>query len=70
VNAEVERLLGSYVSPQTDARAEEEMVRIIRSGMKTDQPLPEMLPPVHSAAVQAEQGARRGRRNPARARKA
>jgi trimethylamine--corrinoid protein Co-methyltransferase len=62
VNAEVERLLSAYVSPQTDARAEEEMIRIIRSGLQTDQPLPEVLPPVQSTGVQSEQVARRGRR--------
>jgi trimethylamine--corrinoid protein Co-methyltransferase len=63
VHDEVERLLATYVSPETSEQAEAGMVRIIRSGMNTDQPLPEVLPPVRSSGVQQEQAVRRGRRN-------
>ncbi len=65
VNAEVERLLASYVSPQTDPRLDAEMIRIIRAGLETHQPLPEVLPPVIQAAPgdQHDGGVRRGRRS-------
>ncbi|MBL8045474.1 MAG: trimethylamine methyltransferase family protein [Anaerolineales bacterium] len=46
--AEVEQRLASYVSPETDARAEAEMLRLIRSGLSTDTPLPTILPPAHA----------------------
>ena len=46
VKEEVERLLGDYVSPPTDPRLDAEMLRLIRSGMTSDSPLPEILPPV------------------------
>src|SRR5262249_22550957 len=39
--AEVERLLASYVSPPTDPSIDAELLRIIKAGLATDQPLPE-----------------------------
>jgi len=64
VKAEVERLLRAYASPPTDPLIDAEMIRLIRSGLTTDQPLPETLPPVAppSAGAQSERGARRARR--------
>lgn len=46
LKAEVDRRLEAYASPETDARLEAELVRIIRSGMTQGGPLPEILPPV------------------------
>jgi trimethylamine---corrinoid protein Co-methyltransferase len=64
VKSEVERHLGAYVSPPTDAHAEAEMVRLIKQGMTTGQALPEILPPVESRgdAVSSEREGRRSRR--------
>jgi trimethylamine---corrinoid protein Co-methyltransferase len=67
VKAEVERLLAAYVSPATDPRIDAEMLRLIREGLTTDQPLPETLPPVTESAARAaaregRRGGRRGRR--------
>jgi trimethylamine--corrinoid protein Co-methyltransferase len=64
VKAEVERRLATYASPPIDARAEAEMLRLIRQGMVSGQTLPEVLPPVESAAAAAsqERGGRRSRR--------
>jgi hypothetical protein len=60
VKSEVERLLGAYVSPQTDPLVDAELIRMIRAGLTTDEPLPEILPPVLQPAVAA--GAVRERR--------
>lgn len=62
VKAEVERLLGAYVSPSTDPRIDAEMLRLMKAGLTTDAPLPETLPPVEvSAAGAADARERRGR---------
>lgn len=65
MRSEVDRLLSEYVSPDVDPAADQEMIRLIRSGLKTDPPLPETLPPVltSSARPQAARAARRSRRN-------
>jgi trimethylamine--corrinoid protein Co-methyltransferase len=67
VKAEVERLLGAYSSPPTDARVDAELIALIKAGLTTEQPLPEILPPVERARSEAgrEAGreARRGRRS-------
>jgi trimethylamine---corrinoid protein Co-methyltransferase len=60
VRQEVERLLGAYVSPPLDPRIEAQMLRIIKSGITRDEPLPETLPRVERASVQPEE--RRERR--------
>ena len=67
VKAEVERLLGNYGSPATDPLLDAEMIRMIRAGLTTDQPLPETLPPVaRSGAGTGAVRERRGRgRRPA-----
>ncbi|MBI3763665.1 MAG: trimethylamine methyltransferase family protein [Chloroflexi bacterium] len=63
VKEEVERRLNSYSSPQTDPHVEAELVRIIKSGLTTDAPLPEVLPPVYrEAAAEDNREARRARR--------
>jgi len=46
VKAEVERRLAAYASPQTDPLIEAELIRMIKAGLNSDQPLPETLPPV------------------------
>jgi trimethylamine--corrinoid protein Co-methyltransferase len=53
VKGEVERLLATYASPQTDPLLEAELLRIIKTGLTTDQPLPEVLPPVLQPAARA-----------------
>jgi trimethylamine--corrinoid protein Co-methyltransferase len=63
VKAEVERLLGAYVSPPLDARIDAELIALIKAGLTTDQPLPEILPPVERPSGQTGREARRGRRN-------
>jgi len=67
VKAEVERLLGNYGSPATDPLLDAEMIRMIKAGLTTDQPLPETLPPVaRSGAGTGAVRERRGRgRRPA-----
>ena len=67
VKAEVERLLGNYGSPATDPLIDSEMIRMIKAGLTTDQPLPETLPPVaRSGAGTGAVRERRGRgRRPA-----
>src|SRR6516164_5937811 len=67
VKAEVERLLGNYGSPATDPLIDTEMIRMIKAGLTTDQPLPETLPPVaRSGAGTGAVRERRGRgRRPA-----
>ena len=60
VKAEVERLLAAYGSPATDPLIDAEMIRIIKAGLTTDQPLPETLPAV--TAPSAPAGAVRERR--------
>ena len=46
VKAEVEKRLAAYAPVETDPRAEAEMRRIIREGMESDAPLPEVPAPV------------------------
>ncbi|MBV8145856.1 MAG: hypothetical protein JO184_12685, partial [Gammaproteobacteria bacterium] len=63
--AEVERLLAVYGSPTTDPLIDAEMIRMIKAGLTTDQPLPETLPAVAQpsgagAALRERRG--RGRR--------
>jgi hypothetical protein len=53
VKGEVERLLATYASPQTDPLLDAELIRMIKAGLTTDQPLPEVLPPVLQPAVRA-----------------
>jgi len=67
VKTEVERRLAAYVSPPIDAQAEAEMIRLIRQGTTSGQPLPELLPPVESAGEGRTQqrAGRRSRRPPA-----
>ena len=65
VKGEVERLLATYASPQTDPLLDAELIRMIKAGLTTDQPLPEVLPPVlepslKSSGVRERRG--RGRR--------
>jgi len=64
VRAEVERQLGAYVSPPTDARIVAEMVGLIRQGMTSGQAVPEVLPPVESRSdiASPEREGRRSRR--------
>lgn len=64
VKAEVERHLAAYVSPATDPRAIAEMVQLIRQGMTSSEPLPEVLSPVepHAQAPPSEHPGRRSRR--------
>jgi trimethylamine---corrinoid protein Co-methyltransferase len=59
VSQEVERLLESYVSPPLDPRADAEMIRIMKSGMPREQPLPETLPRVERSSVAGGIRARR-----------
>jgi trimethylamine--corrinoid protein Co-methyltransferase len=61
---EVEQRLAAYSSPDTDPRMEAELLRHIKSGLTTDAPLPEVLPPVHHEAVIRDNSreARRARR--------
>ncbi len=68
VKAEVERLLSAYTSPPIDPLIDAEMIRLIRAGMVTDEPLPQTLPPVlrSSATAPAERHGRRSRRRAAR----
>src|SRR5215469_8871135 len=60
VKGEVERLLATYASPPTDPVIDAELIRMIKAGLTTDQPLPEVLPPVLEPRVKA--GAVRERR--------
>jgi hypothetical protein len=60
VKGEVERLLATYASPPTDPLLDAELIRMIKAGLTTDEPLPEILPPVTQPAVAA--GAARERR--------
>ena len=63
---EVERLLRAYVSPQTDPLIDAELIRMIKAGLTTDEPLPELLPPVMRPAAAGPVRERRGRgRRPA-----
>jgi trimethylamine--corrinoid protein Co-methyltransferase len=59
--AEVERLLRGYASPSTDPLVETEMIRLIRGGLTSDQPLPQTLAPVARTGSGAP-GAREARR--------
>jgi trimethylamine--corrinoid protein Co-methyltransferase len=61
---EVERRLAAYVSPPIDPVIEAELVRIIKSSLATDAPLPEVLSPVsrESATSANSREARRARR--------
>jgi len=61
--AEVERLLGAYFSPPTDARIDAELIGLIKAGLTTDQPLPHTLPPVQQPSGPGEREERRGRRS-------
>jgi trimethylamine--corrinoid protein Co-methyltransferase len=63
VKAELERLLGTYSSPPTDARLDAELIGLIKAGLTTEQPLPEILPPVERPHSPSERELRRGRRN-------
>ncbi len=51
VHQEVERLLGAYVSPPLDPRIDAQMIRIIKSGMTADEPLPQTLPRVEQPST-------------------
>jgi len=64
VKEEVERLLSAYTSPPLDPLIDAELIRLIRAGMTTSEPLPQTLPPVlHSSAPPApERHGRRSRR--------
>lgn len=63
VRQEVERLLGAYVSPPLEPRIDAEMLRIVRSGMRQDEPLPQTLPRVErSGAAPDAREERRARR--------
>lgn len=63
VKEEVDRRLAAFSSPQTDPRIESELVRLIRSGLTGDAPLPEVLPPVfHEPEVEDSREVRRARR--------
>ena len=53
VKGELERLLATYASPQTDPLVDAELIRMIKAGLTTDQPLPEVLPPVLEPRVKA-----------------
>src|SRR5215470_6908620 len=53
VKGEVERLLGTYVSPPIDPRLDAEMIRMIKAGLTTEEPLPEVLPPVLEPSIKA-----------------
>lgn len=64
VRHEVERLLGAYVSPPLDPRIEAQMLRIIRSGMTGDEPLPETLPRVERSSAPPGGRERRRTRSP------
>lgn len=63
VKAEVERLLGAYVSPRTDARIEAELIALIKADLTTEQPLPQTLPPVEQPSGPGEREGRRARRS-------
>jgi trimethylamine---corrinoid protein Co-methyltransferase len=60
--AEVERLLRVYASPPTDPQIEAELIRLIKSGLTTEEPLPETLPPQQRSAAAQGERERRGRR--------
>ncbi len=60
-NEEVERRLAAYEPIATDPLIVAEMEQIVRSGMRTDAPLPEIPPPPKSVAL-AEDGDRRRKR--------
>ena len=64
VKAEVERLLSAYTSPPVDPLIDAELIRLIKAGMTTAEPLPQTLPPVlhSSAAPPPERHGRRSRR--------
>jgi len=61
---EVEQRLAAYSSPYTDPTIEAELLRLIKSGLTTDTPLPEVLPAVfrESATADNSREARRARR--------
>lgn len=63
VKAEVERLLGTYSSPPTDARIDAELIGLIKAGLTAEEPLPATLPPVERPVGQTGREARRGRRS-------
>lgn len=65
---EVERRLAAYVSPETDPRAEAEMLRLIRSGMSAEGRLPQTLPPVTPRATLPAEDRRAARRRAREAR--
>jgi len=63
VKAEIERLLGVYVSPPTDPRIDTELIALIKAGLTTDEPLPQTPPPVLEPAAGGHgERERRGRR--------
>lgn len=66
--AEVERRLAAYASPDTDPRVEAELLRLIRAGLTSDGPLPEVLPKARAAraAVPGADDDRRAARRRAR----
>jgi trimethylamine--corrinoid protein Co-methyltransferase len=57
---EVERRLAAYVPVETDPRLEEELRRIIRAGLRSQETLPEVKPATPPAAAAADEA--RGRR--------
>ena len=64
VKAEVERLLNAYTSAPFDPLIDAELIRLIKAGMNTAEPLPEILPSVlrSSAPPAPERLGRRSRR--------
>jgi len=69
--AEVERRLAAYSPPETDMRAEAELRRIIRSGLVSQDTLPEVPPPPDAASARAAVASEAGpgrRPNPRRGR--
>jgi hypothetical protein len=53
VKGEVERLLATYASPPTDPRLDAELIRMIKAGLRTEEPLPQVLPPVLEPSIKA-----------------
>ena len=69
--AEVERRLAAYSPPETDPRADAELRRIIRSGLVSQETLPQVPPPPDAAAARAAVASEAGpgrRPNPRRGR--
>ncbi len=64
--AEVERRLAAYQPAELDPQLEEEMRRIIRSGMESERPLPAIEPPTAAPSTPAGRGRRQTRARVAR----